>query len=215
MRKLVVFDLDGTLVDSVPDLTDCVNITLKKFGHGIRSEKEIAQMIGNGARNLIIRAVGDALSEQEIDQRLNYYNDIYTNCGNPKTKLFDGIYQVLIELKKRGFMLGILTNKPQSATEKVYQSYLSDIGFDAIIGQNSSVKIKPDPTALLECIEKLGVNKQNVYMVGDGEPDAQVAINAKVNGISVLYGYRTKEQLTAVGATVFAEKVSDLIDLIK
>lgn len=214
MKKIVFFDLDGTLVDSVPDITDCVNITLEKFGYSPRSEKEVTKMIGNGARNLLIRAVEIPVADDKLDEILSFYNKIYTDCDNKKTKLFDGVEEVLVKLKKRGYMLGVLTNKPQSATDKVYQTYLKNFEFQAVIGQSSSVKIKPDPTAILNAINDLKVEKQNVYMVGDGEPDAQVAINAGVNGISVLYGYRTKEQLQSVGAKVFAEKVLDLLNLI-
>ena len=214
MKKLVVFDLDGTLIHSVPDIADCLNITLEKFGHAKREEKEVAQMIGNGVRNLLIRAIDKQLSDQEIDERVKFYNQIYTNCDNSKTKLFDGVEEVLKTLKSKGFMLGVLTNKPQSATDNVYQTYLKEIGFDAVVGQSSSVKIKPDPAALLDVLKKLDVKPENAYMVGDGEPDAQVAVNAGVNGVSVLYGYRTKEQLIKAGAKIFVDTPADLLKVI-
>ena len=214
MNKLAVFDLDGTLIDSVPDIADSLNITLEKFGHLKRNEKEVAQIIGNGARNLIIRAIDQKLSEQEIDQRLKFYNKIYTDCGNPKTKLFDGVKEVLLTLKSKGFMIGLLTNKPQSATEKVYETYLKDIGFNVVVGQTEGGKIKPDPTALLDMLKTLDVKKENAFMVGDGETDVQVAINAGVNAVSVLYGYRNKSQLEKVGAKVFVETPLDLLKVI-
>lgn len=214
-NKLVVFDLDGTLIDSVPDIAYSINVMLEKFGHPQKSIAEITQMIGNGARNLVIRSIDQKLSDKEIDVRLEFYNAHYTSSGSPKTKVFDGVKEMLFELKKRGYKLAILTNKPQMTTDEVYKNHLQDVGFDAVVGQHVGMKIKPDPTMLVKIMEDLGVEKQNTYFVGDGEPDAQIAQNAGVKGISELWGYRTKEQLEKVGATTFAKTPTDLLKLIK
>ena len=214
MNKAVIFDLDGTLLHTVPDITDNVNRMLIKFGYPEVSESDVATFVGNGAGKLVERCIGKPLTEDELKERLGYYNKIYTDCGNPKTKLFDGVKEVLKTLKSKGFMLGLLTNKPQSATEKVYETYLKDIGFEVVVGQCVGGKIKPDPTALLDMLKTLDVKKENAFMVGDGEPDVQVAINAGVNAVSVLYGYRNKSQLEKVGAKVFVETPLDLLKVI-
>jgi phosphoglycolate phosphatase len=215
MNKLVVFDLDGTLIDSVPDIAECTNVTLKKFNHAPVTEKEVTQMIGNGARNLIKAAVKCQLNDAELDERLKFYIEIYTACNNAKTKLFDGVKETLVELKARGYQLAILTNKPQGATDKVCQTYMGDIEFYKVMGAGPTVKIKPDPTELEKMLQELSVLPENAYFVGDGDADVLVAKNAGVNGIAALYGYRTKEQLLSVGAKTFINNFKDLLDILK
>lgn len=214
MKKLAIFDLDGTLIDSVPDIYDCINVMLEKFGYEKRDIEDVKQMIGNGAKNLVIKAIGKKVSEESITESLKYYNDIYTSSGSPKTKLFDGIEQTLKTLKSRGYLLGIVTNKPQMTTDEINKTYLKNLGFDMVIGQRAGLQMKPDPQAVNLMIEKLNVNKENVYFIGDGETDVQVALNAGVNGVAVLWGYRTKTQLESAGAKVFASTPQDFLKIL-
>ncbi len=214
MKKLVVFDLDGTLIDSVPDIADCLNITLKEFGFAPCNYDEVAQMIGNGARNLVKAAVKTQLSDQKIDEILSAYTKVYASCDNSKTKVYTGIKETIFELINRGYELAIFTNKPQVVTENVYQTYFKECGFYKVVGISPEVKRKPDPQVLFSMMEELSVSPENTYFVGDGEADAEVAINAGVNGISVLYGYRTKEQLSKVGAKTFVNTPTELLDIL-
>ena len=215
MNKLVIFDLDGTLLDTVPDIADNVNIMLEKFGLSPCTLEQIKKYIGNGAKKLVQRSIGKELPEQEFNARHEYFVDIYAKNGTPKTKLFDGIGKVLTNLKERGYKLAILTNKPQGATDNVYQTYLKDFGFDMVIGQSGSVKCKPDKTATLKILTELDVLPENCYFVGDGETDVLTAINSGTNGIAVLWGYREKSQLLDAGATLFASNPIDLLNIIK
>ena len=215
MNKAVIFDLDGTLIDSLPDIAEHVNITLKHFGAPEKDYSVIRKTIGHGARNLIFRAFDSKISEQETDERLAFYNRSYTNSGSPKTKVFDGMGEVLVELKKRGYKLGLLTNKPQITTVGIYERLLSQYDFDAVVGFEPGMKIKPDPHSLLKILEDIDVLPENCYFVGDGEPDVQVAKNAGAKGISELWGYRDKDELERVGATVFVSTPSELLDIIK
>ncbi|MBR2498667.1 MAG: HAD-IA family hydrolase [Clostridia bacterium] len=214
MHKAVIFDLDGTILDTLKDIADNVNLMLNHFGYPQLEHKEIMQYIGNGARMLVKRSIKVELSEGELDEKLAYYNKIYTSSPSDNTCVFSGLREVLFALKQKGYKLAILTNKPQMTTDKVCEKYLKDFGFDLVIGQRSGVPIKPDPTALLNMLDELDVNVNDAYFVGDGETDVMTAINAKVNGIAVLWGYREKWQLEQAGATVFAEKTSDLLSLI-
>ncbi len=214
MNKLVIFDLDGTLIHSVPDILEQVNITLAHFNYPLCTENQIRQYIGNGARNLVKRCFGD-LTEEDLDQKLAYYNKIYTACGSTKTHVFEGMDKVLVELKKMGYKLAILTNKPQMTTERVYEKYLSDFGFDMVIGQNNNVKCKPDKTATLNILKELDVDKDNAYFIGDGETDIKTAYNAGIKHIAVLWGYRDKDQLEEVGANTFAYKPLDILSIIQ
>ncbi len=213
MNKAVIFDLDGTIIHSLPDILEHVNITLGKFNAPLRNADEIRQFIGNGARNLIKRSFGD-ITEQELDERLAFYNESYTSSGSPKTRLFDGVKELLLTLKEKGYRLAILTNKPQKTTDEVYQKYLSSFNFDMVVGQSSSVKCKPDKTATLNILEKLNVEKQNAFFVGDGETDVLTSINAGIKNISVLWGYRDKDQLQEVGATTFVNNPKEILSLI-
>ena len=213
MDKLIIFDLDGTLIDSLPDIYDCVNLTLAHFNQPLRTKGEIRQFIGNGARNLIKQSFG-GIDGAELDERLAFYNQIYTNGGSPKTCLFDGVEEMLFELKAQGYKLAILTNKPQMTTEKVYAKYLSQFNFDMVVGQSGSVKCKPDPTATLNILKTLNVSKENTIFIGDGETDFITSQNVGVKNISVLWGYRDKDQLEKVGAITFANQIKDIFSLI-
>lgn len=214
MEKAVIFDLDGTLLDTVPDILDNINLMLKRFGYKEIDAETLKGYVGSGARKLCADCIGAPLSETELDERLAFYNGLYTLSESPKTKLFDGIDMVLRTLKKRGYKLAILTNKPQETTDKVYKNYLKDFGFDAVVGQSGGVKCKPDKTATVNILNKLGVLPENCYFVGDGETDVLTSLNAGTRGISVLWGYRKKHHLLKVGAKVFAETPKELLSLI-
>jgi len=214
MNKAVIFDLDGTLLHTIPDITDNINLMLDKFGYARVSESDVRRFVGCGARNLVKKCLPADTTEQQLDERLAYYNEIYTACGSPKTALFEGIDQVLREIKARGYKIAILTNKPQQTTDRVYCEYLSEFVFDAVVGQSGTVKCKPNPKATFDILSELGVQPQDAYFVGDGETDVETAKNAGTKSIAVLWGYRDKEQLEKVGATVFASTPKDLLKLI-
>lgn len=218
MNKLVIFDLDGTLLHTVPDIMDSLNYMLEKFGYKKVEYDDVCRFVGNGARNLVARSIahgGVTISEEELDERLKVYNEFYTASNSPKTKLFDGINEVLIELKKRGYYIAILTNKPQVTTNNVYETYLKDYNFDKVIGSTKEFKIKPDKETTINLMKKLNVLPSNTYFVGDGETDVLTSLNAGTKGIAVLWGYRSKEVLENAGAKVFVNSPKDLLKLIK
>lgn len=215
MCKAVIFDLDGTIIHSLPDIAFSVNAMLKEFNHPQKNDTLVMRAIGNGARNLVKNLIDEPLSDEEIDIRLKFYNEHYTKSNSPRTSLFDGVDEVITELKKRGFKVAVLTNKPQMTTDDVNKTYLIHLNFDMVIGQQKGLKMKPDPQVLLSMLEKMQVEKENAYMVGDGETDIMTAINANITGISALWGYRTKTQLQDAGAYLFAQSIYDILDIIK
>lgn len=214
MNGAVIFDLDGTLLNTLPDIYDNVNKALIKFGFPKRNQKEITSFIGNGAKNLIISSIGVKIEEEKLLEVLGYYNYIYTNCGSPLTYVYKGIDKTLKELKEKGYKLAILTNKPQMTTEKVYEKYLKDFSFDMVVGQSSKIKCKPDADGINYILSSLNVDKSRCFMVGDGETDVLTALNANVIPISVTYGYRSKEDLLKVGAKYFASTPKEIFSLI-
>ncbi len=213
--KLAVFDLDGTIIDSLPDIIDCVNTALDKFGYAKREYNDIRKFIGNGARVLIEKSIGVELPEEKLLEVLNYYNDIYTNSGSPKTKVYEGMKEVLRTLIDKGYYIAVITNKPQMTTDNVMENYFKDIAFDEVIGQRQGVKRKPDPSSLLSIMERHNISKENAYFIGDGETDYLTSVNAGIKGISVLWGYRDRVDLENVGAKLFVNCPKELLSLLK
>lgn len=213
-NKVLIFDLDGTLLDTLPDIAENINKMLSKHGYPERTYAEMRKFIGCGAKNLVKDSIGVPLTEAELEERLEFYNKIYTASSSPMTKLFDGVSDMLVELKKRGYKLAILTNKPQSTTDRVVKEHLSLFEFDAVVGQRQGVKIKPDKEAAVKIMNLLGCSPKNTYMIGDGETDTLTAINAGINGISVLWGYRDKNELEAAGAKTFVSSPKELLEIL-
>lgn len=214
MVKLIVFDLDGTLLNTIEDIHSVLLESLKEFGLPEVTLSQTKQYVGNGARRLVERAVGDRPAEI-IDKVYSYYAKKFSECGNKYTKLYDGEEKTLLKLKNAGIEFAIVTNKPQRATENVYGKFLSKFGFYKVLGQTEYRPLKPNPHSTLEIIDGLKLKKEECVFIGDGETDVLTAKAAGIRCISVLWGYRTKEQLEAVGAKVFANNFSDIADIIQ
>lgn len=213
MYKLVLFDLDGTLLDTVPDIMQTLNSTLKHFGLSEISEREVKAFVGNGAYMLVKRACGN-IAEEEIKKIHAYYAEKFAACGNGNSKYFDGEDELLKKLCKNGVKAGIITNKPQAATLNVYEKFFKKYSFFFVQGQCAGGPLKPDPTEVLRAIELCGVEKNECLFVGDGETDVQVAKNAEVDCVSALWGYRSRAQLEDAGAKIFARDFKELDKII-
>lgn len=213
MIKLIIFDLDGTLLDTSGDIHATLNATLKKFGVPEVPLETTLKCVGNGARKLIERVLGEKYAYlcEEV------YGDYFVNfaeCDNALTTLYGYEKEALGNFKKAGVRLAVVTNKPQRAADKVCSQLLSGFDFDFIIGQRDGVALKPDPAATLEIIKKSRIGKQECVFVGDGETDVITAKNAGIVCISALWGYRKKEELEKAGGTLFAENYRELEKLI-
>jgi phosphoglycolate phosphatase len=214
MIKGIIFDLDGTLLDTIGDLHNSMNNMLKMYSYPEVDRQKIIDSIGHGADDF----VHDCLPEdkrQFTEEYLQIYMKILNNCGLKNTILFDGIKDILTYLNNNNYKLAILSNKPQKPTEIACEKFLKDFKFDYITGQKENDLPKPDATVLKKVIKKLELNNDEVVMIGDGEADILVAKNGDIKQIAVLWGYRTKEQLKDVGAVNFAQNTKELLDLIQ
>ena len=213
MTKAIFFDLDGTILDTVPDIQDSINRMLAENGLPPLSAEEIVRYVGNGAKKLVDRCLKGRVTEERAERCLHRYNEIYTNCGSPKTRIFPGLSKTLPLLKEKGYLLAVITNKPQETADEVKKIYLDPLGISYVFGQREGIPVKPDPKPMEIVLAQFGLKREEVVFVGDGETDAAFAINAGVRGISCLWGYREKELLLEVGARGFIDPPEELLSL--
>lgn len=209
----VIFDLDGTLLNTLDDIVDSVNIMLEKEGYPPRTREDVREFIGNGARNLIRRALPEDVSEEEIARCLGIYKEIYLENMLRKTSPYEGIDETLKMLKKLGVKIGVVSNKPHDATKEMCRFYFPSI-LDVVIGDNPERKKKPAPDNIFEILKLLGSDKAETLYIGDSDVDMETAKNAGLDSAGVTWGYRSEETLTEHGADYIIEKPGQLIQLV-
>lgn len=213
MYKLVIFDLDGTLLNTSRDIQRVLNGSLAHFGLPTLSIEKTVEFIGDGARKLIQRALPKDKAFM-LDELHAHYSKAFAECDNELTDLYDGAEELLSKLKAHDVKTAIVTNKPQRATDAVYAKLLSRFCFDCVIGQSEKYPLKPEPHSTLAVMEALHVEKEDCLFVGDGETDVKTAKNAGIDGVSALWGYRSRSQLKEAGAINFAQSYAQLEELI-
>lgn len=217
MIKLCIFDLDGTLTDTIESLTYSVDKTLKEMGLSEITGEQCQSFVGNGARYLMdksIRAAGDEDGER-LDEAMEIYGRIFDeNCTYHVTP-YDGIVDMLSELHKREIHLAVLSNKPHRQTVKVAQTIFGKDAFDVVQGQKEGIKRKPAPDGIYAVLDKLSVSKEECLYVGDSEVDIATGKNAGVKTVSVAWGFRTEEELRESGASLLIHEPREIIDCLK
>lgn len=214
MKKAVIFDLDGTLIDSVPDITYYLNIALAKFGFNAVDEDRVKGIIGHGAKSLVLNAIDKTVSSKTLDKVLNFYNNIYTETPFVKTVIYNGVSKTLATLVSRGYMLAVCSNKPYFTTEKIVNAAFGPDLFTVISGYTAGGALKPDKKAVTDVLDKLGVISKNAFLVGDMETDAVAAHNSGVKFIAAQWGYGKPERLIATGATEFAASPEEILKFV-
>lgn len=214
MKTTILFDLDGTLLYTIKDIEYCLNQIITKYGYDAVDEQTTLKCIGYGARELIRRATCEENAEV-VDKMLKEYLVVQQACDNSKTELYPGLNELLPMLKKDGYKLGIVSNKPNSATQVVYKQLLSKYNFDFVTGCVDHLSPKPSADLVNLCLENLNSTKEESLYVGDSEVDVKTFVNAQVDGIGVLWGYRKRELLEKEGCTNFATTAEELYKLIK
>ena len=208
MIKAILFDLDGTLLNTVPDIQRHLNDALTAHGYPTVDEERVKVCIGDGIRELIARAVPAGTKFDEA--LLNDFAKRYAANDNALTCLYDGESEFLKRLVKRGIKFGIVTNKPHDATLGCVEKFFKEYPLDFVQGESGAFPCKPDPALARYAALTMRVPIKECAFVGDGETDAQTAINAGMFGVSTLWGYRSKEQLEKAGATRFAYTFEEL-----
>lgn len=208
--KLIVFDLDGTILDTVADLADAVIYALEKHGFPPRSYQEVMSFVGNGVVKLIERALPDGHKDPETVEKVYLdFNARYSSHYADKTKPYDGIPELLSKLKADGYKLAVLSNKPDKFTKELINGFFPNV-FDIIRGSVDGVPRKPDPTAELNILNDLGVTAGECLHIGDSDTDVLTAHNAGIKCVGCTWGYRPKETLLEYGADFIVETVDEL-----
>jgi phosphoglycolate phosphatase len=214
--KAVLFDLDGTLIDTVDDIGDAANRVLSNRGFPTHSISTYRLFIGEGVKMLFARALPEESRTQDlINACLKEFIEDYRYKYNVKTKLYDGIPELLDILKLRGLKLAILSNKPDLITKDCVAFFLSEWDFDVVLGQHDSIPRKPDPQGALELAQRLAIPPSNFIYLGDTGIDMKTAVSAGMFPVGVLWGFRSLKELKENGARVIIDEPMQLMDLMK
>ena len=212
--RAAIFDMDGTLTDTLADLYDSVNEMLDHYNFPRRTLDEVRQFVGNGARKLMIRSL-PADKADFVDEALNFYNDCYArNCLN-KVKPYAGVMELLTALEAKKIPLGICTNKQHFAAVAITEKILAPIKFGYVSGDEPNQPRKPDPTRALAGAKLFGVAPEDVAYFGDTAVDIQTAINAGFLPIGVTWGFRPRSELVDSGAKIIIDNPLEILVQIK
>ena len=213
MKHAVIFDLDGTLLNTLGDLRAATNHALEVRGLPPHSMEEIRQFIGNGIRLLICRAMPEGTPEAEIEAALDDFKAYYAAHIHDRTVPYDGIPQLLTALRKRGIKVAVLSNKIDSASQQLIE-YFFPGKTDVVFGEHVGVPRKPDPTSCRMVMQQLGVQPEQVLYVGDSGTDMQTAKNAGLYAVGVTWGFRSKEVLLENGADVLVHRPEQILQIL-
>ncbi|MBF7097069.1 HAD family hydrolase [Alkalibacter mobilis] len=213
-KKIVIFDLDGTLIASLEGIMYSMNSILTKHDYPTHELDEYRLFVGNGLKNLAIKALPQTLDNETVDVYYKELLEFYSDHFDHEMRLYDGIEETLNVLVKRGFTLAINTNKNQKISEKIIHAFLSQWDFAHVVGSNSSHPKKPDPAGVFKILEKTGFDKSEAVYVGDTGVDLQTAKNSGIDCITVTWGFRKKEELAPFEPTHFIDNPQDILALL-
>lgn len=208
-HSLAIFDLDGTILYTLVDLKNSMNFTLKKFGFPERTLDEVRRFVGNGIKNLIIRAAPKGTDEKTIDGMFEVFNEHYAVHCNDNTKSYDGIDELLKKLKEQKVKTAVVSNKADYAVQTLVKKYFDGL-FDYAVGEKQGVRKKPCPDSVNEVLRVLDTPKEAAVYIGDSEVDVATAKNAQMDCIAVDWGFRDREVLINSGATLIVSDAAAL-----
>ena len=209
--KTYIFDLDGTLLDTLQDLAAATNYALRQNGMPEHSLDDIRRFVGNGVRKLIERAVPGGTDASRLNSVFSDFRNYYMKHSLDSTRPYDGIKEMLQELSRKGCKMAVVSNKMMAATQELVAHFFPEI--EVAIGEHEAAGIrkKPAPDMVMEALRQLGAEKENAIYVGDSDVDVETAHNAGIPCISVLWGFRNRDFLLQHGAQRFIESPEELI----
>ena len=210
--RLVIFDLDGTLLDTIDDLKEAVNHAMGLRGFPTFTRDEVMAMVGHGARNLMRQALPIGHKDDNtVDAAYNDFRDYYITHIDVYTKPFPGIQDLLAKLHQEGIMLAVASNKFQEGTEHLIKEFFPEIPFVAVLGGRPDFPLKPDPEIVNEVLRKANVDKEDAVMVGDSDTDMETAANGGVMGIAVNWGYRDMSSIENLKVANSVEELHQIL----
>ena len=215
MKKLAIFDLDGTLLNTIEDLGYAANHALQAHGYPTHSIASYPFFVGNGVRRLIERVLPeDARTEATIDRLLVTFKEYYNDHNTDYTKPYEGIPELLSLLSSRGVAIAVASNKYQAATEKLISHFFPTLSFIAVEGQKEGVPVKPDPSIVFEILAKAKTPKADTIYIGDSGMDMETARRACVDSVGVTWGFRPEKELVENHADTIVNSPGDIAKLI-
>lgn len=206
-----IFDLDGTLLNTLRDLAASTNYALRSAGMPEHSVEDVRRFVGNGVKKLMERAIPQGLENPKFDETYATFRKHYLEHSLDTTKPYDGIPEVLAELKRRGKKLAIVSNKFYAATQELAKHFFPET-IQVAIGERENIRKKPAPDTVLEAMRQLGVGREGTVYIGDSDVDIDTAKNVGVPCISVLWGFRDKDFLIEHGATHLIKEPKELLE---
>lgn len=207
--KLAIFDLDGTILNTLEDLADATNYALEKHGYSGRTIDEVRRFVGNGIRKLIERAVPPGLPAAEIDKVHETFSDYYQGHCADKTRPYEGILPLLQRLRAAGCFTAVVSNKADAAVQPLCRHYYEGL-FDFAVGERAGIRRKPAPDAVFEVLRRLKMDEADAVYIGDSEVDIRTAENAGLDSIIVTWGFRDREFLESQGARRFVDRPEEI-----
>lgn len=211
MKKLIIFDLDGTLLNTIADLAQSTNHALQVLGYPTHEESAYNFMVGNGINKLFERTLPEGEKSEENVLRVRKEFIPYYDVHNAdKSQPYPGIPELLEQMQEKGMQLAVASNKYQAATEKLIAHYFPNIRFTAVFGQREGINVKPDPTVVFDILKIAQVAKEEVLYVGDSGVDMQTAANAGVTACGVSWGFRPRAELESFHPAHVVEQASEI-----
>ena len=215
MKKLVIFDLDGTLLDTIADLAESANYALKQLGYPTHDVETIRTFVGNGINKLLERALpSHEQTEENVIRMRSHFVPYYDVHNADLSSPYPGIVNLLEDLQAKGIQIAVASNKYQAATVKLVKQYFPNIDFVEILGQREGINVKPDPTIVFDILKKAKVSFEETLYVGDSGVDMQTAINAGVDAVGVTWGFRPRAELESFQPMGLIDKAEELLGFI-
>lgn len=212
MKKLCIFDLDGTLLNTLDSIAYYVNDTMKHFGLPVIETEKIRTFVGNGAKNLISRSLRYNGSELDAEKVLSVYIEKYNSDALYLVKPYEGIPELLSKLHENGVTLAVLSNKPHSSTSIMIDKIFGKDLFSVVRGPYNNEKVKPEPAVANEIAK--GFEKENCFFIGDSDVDIETGKNALMHTVGVTWGFRDRDVLQNAGAEKIVSKAADIADIV-